>query len=94
VIDARESFRANIFREIFVTACWCIWLIRNGIIFDNERASINAWKRHFKTELGYVCTKAKPSQLGRINSNSGEIALYDILSYFLLGIDALYFYFV
>jgi hypothetical protein len=36
----------------------------------------------------------KPSQLGRINSNSGEIALYDVLSYFLLGIDALYFYFV
>jgi hypothetical protein len=68
VIDARESFGSNIFREIFITACWCIWLIRNGIIFDNEQGSISAWKRHFKTELGYVCVKAKPSRQDQLKA--------------------------
>jgi hypothetical protein len=62
VIEARESFGSNIFREIFIAACWCIWLVRNGVIFDNEQATINVWKRYFRTELGYVCIKAKSSR--------------------------------
>ena len=40
VIEARESFGNSIFREIFITACWIIWLTRNSIIFDNGQVSI------------------------------------------------------
>jgi hypothetical protein len=39
-----------------------IWTTRNGVIFDNVQNDINQWKRVFKSELGLVCTKAKPSR--------------------------------
>jgi hypothetical protein len=55
VIDARESFGNVIFREIFITACWAIWLIRNSVVFDHGQASITAWKLRFKEEFGCVC---------------------------------------
>jgi hypothetical protein len=67
VITAREQFGSNIFRELVITACWAIWLCRNGIIFDNEEVSLNAWKRRFKDELGLVCTKAKPARQYTLN---------------------------
>jgi hypothetical protein len=68
VISAREAFGSNIFIEIIITACWAIWLARNGVIFDNEQASLNSWKRRFKEELGFVCTKAKPTRQLLLNS--------------------------
>jgi len=54
VIQAREDFGSIIFREIFITACWIIWITRNGVIFDNEQANINTWKRRSREELGLV----------------------------------------
>jgi len=62
IIEARTSFGNNIFREIFITARWIIWLARNEVIFDNGQIDINAWKRHFREEFGLVCTKAKPAR--------------------------------
>lgn len=35
IIDSRLTFGSPIFREIIITACWCIWTARNGVIFDN-----------------------------------------------------------
>jgi hypothetical protein len=67
VITTREVFGSNIFREIIITACWAIWLIRNGVIFDNEQANLNSWRR-FKEELGFVCTKAKPTRQLLLNT--------------------------
>lgn len=67
VITARKQFGSNIFREILITACWTIWLVRNGIIFDNQQPSISNWKRRFKEELGLVCTKAKPARQQALN---------------------------
>jgi hypothetical protein len=67
ILQAREDFDNNIFREIIITACWVIWTTRNGVIFDNGQININHWKRQFKTELGLVCTKAKPSKQSALN---------------------------
>jgi hypothetical protein len=67
IISAREDFGSNIFREIIITACWAIWLVRNGVIFDNEQASVNEWRRRFKKEIGFVCTKAKPARQAALN---------------------------
>jgi hypothetical protein len=53
VIEAREAFGSTIFREIFITACWIIWLTRNSVIFYNGQINLNAWKTRFKEELGY-----------------------------------------
>lgn len=60
ILKAREDFNSPIFREVIITACWSICCSRNKIIFDNGTRSVDTWKRHFKYELGLVCTKAKP----------------------------------
>jgi len=62
VIDARTFFGSPIFREIFITACWIIWVTRNAVIFDNGQINLNNWRRQFKEELDLVCTKAKLSR--------------------------------
>jgi hypothetical protein len=67
VIEAREAFGSRIFREIFIIACWVIWLTRNDVIFDNVQINISTWKSKFKEELGYVCTKAKPEKQAQLN---------------------------
>ena len=40
---------------------------RNDIIFDNGVCNLSVWKRHFKEELGLVCTKAKPATKGPLS---------------------------
>jgi hypothetical protein len=32
--------------DIFVLACWGIWIMRNDIIFGNMNASVQQFKRH------------------------------------------------
>lgn len=59
VLEARETFGIKIFREIFIIACWIIWLTKNNVVFDNEQANVTTWKRRFRDELGHMCTKAK-----------------------------------
>ena len=41
IIDARTSFGSPIFREIFITACWIIWVTRNTVIFDDVQANLS-----------------------------------------------------
>lgn len=67
VIDAREAFRSSIFRENFITACWAIWLTKNDVIFDHGHVNLDTWKRKFKEEFGYVCTRAKPAKQVELN---------------------------
>lgn len=62
ILQAIADVDSIVFREIVITTCWIIWTTRNAIIFNNGQININAWKRHFKDELGLVCTKAKPAK--------------------------------
>jgi len=57
VIEAREAFGSSIFSEIFITACWVIWLTRNDVIFDNGQISLNAWKGRLKKSLDMFVQK-------------------------------------
>ena len=92
IIDARTTFGSPIFREIFITACWIIWVTRNAVIFDNGQANLSNWKRQFKEELDRVCTKAKPSrQDALINWKENFTQFFHFFSP--LGIMALYFFF-
>lgn len=91
-ITAREQFGSNIFREIIITACWAIWLVKNGIIFDNEHVSLHSWKRRFKEELGLVCAKAKPTR--RHTLNLWRDSIFDVFFFCLLGLVALYSFLV
>jgi hypothetical protein len=38
---AKRSFQKPFFMEVLITACWNIWLIRNGKIFMQEKSSFN-----------------------------------------------------
>ena len=61
IIQARIDFNSHIFREIFITSCWVLWKARNGIIFDNQTATLLEWRASLKEELGQICIKAKKS---------------------------------
>lgn len=61
IIQARTDFGNRIFREIFISACWTTWKARNGIVFDNQAATLLAWRAALKEDFGQVCIKAKKS---------------------------------
>lgn len=66
IIEARMKFGAAIFREVVISAGWCIWISRIGVLFDNKPCNITSWKIHFKEEIGLICIKAKPSRAGSL----------------------------
>ena len=59
LIKARTDFGSHIFREIFISACWSIWKVRNGIIFYNKALYLVEWKLVLKEDLSLICIKAK-----------------------------------
>ncbi|RCV19087.1 hypothetical protein SETIT_3G356100v2 [Setaria italica] len=67
IIDAHQKFGSKIFMEISMVACWCIWLHRNGIIFDGAALSLDRWKMGFKEELSLIMHRAKPSLKQELN---------------------------
>jgi hypothetical protein len=68
-IEARTAFGNPIFREIVITTCCTIWILRNGLIFDNKPCNIHSWKLLFKEQLGLVCAKlVKPSIEGPLRT--------------------------
>jgi len=61
IIQARIDFNGHIFREIFIIMCLVLWKERNGIIFDNQTATLLEWRASLKEELGQIYIKAKKS---------------------------------
>jgi hypothetical protein len=68
LVEARQNFGSIIFRELIITAAWCIWLLRNRVVFDNIQFNFQSWKSLFGVELGSVCIKAKPSRSLLLNA--------------------------
>lgn len=56
-----SSNLVQIFREIWMTASWCIWYHRNDIIFDHKTLSLSRWRISFKEEMSLVVLKDKTS---------------------------------
>jgi hypothetical protein len=44
---AKRDFAQPFFMEILIMACWNIWKIRNGKIFENQRPTFTKWKNAF-----------------------------------------------
>jgi hypothetical protein len=62
VLDqARRSFGRPFFMEVLMTACWNIWILRNGKIFRNEKCSFTKWRSKFIQDITLLQyrTKAK-----------------------------------
>jgi len=51
IAQARSNFANQFFMEIFMTASWNLWKIRNGVIFDNKAPSIATWKAMLKKDI-------------------------------------------
>jgi hypothetical protein len=51
---AKRSFQQSFFMEVIITACWNIWLIRNGRIFRQENVSFARWKAKFVHDMFWL----------------------------------------
>ena len=58
--EARRHFGKAFFMEVLITACWHIWKIKNGKIFQHQRPSFARWRGNFihdMTLLGHRINK-------------------------------------
>jgi hypothetical protein len=60
--SARVGFGASIFMEIVILVSWCIWTLRNRVIFDGAVSSLGQWKRSLREELFLCLLKCKPTK--------------------------------
>ena len=51
IMTARQASSYSFFMEIFLIAAWEIWKLRNAIIFDAARGSLNLWIVRFKEQV-------------------------------------------
>ena len=49
--QVKASFGQPFFMEVMLTTAWCIWIVRNGKTFRNERPSFQSWRRHFVHDI-------------------------------------------
>jgi hypothetical protein len=56
---ARAAFGLPIFMEIVILMAWCIWTMRNNIIFDGASPSLRQWKRSLREEFFLSLLKCK-----------------------------------
>ena len=52
--DLKFKLNVPFFMEIIILASWAIWISRNNVIFNNQRASFNGWKAIYFQELNLV----------------------------------------
>lgn len=63
VSAAKRSFGQPFFMEVMITACWNIWLQRNGKIFRWERPSFSRWRSGFVHDLSLLRHRLKAKHL-------------------------------
>ena len=70
VLEIMDSLAAQlrmpIFMNILILLCWTIWCTRNGVIFDNQSASLPSCKVFFKKEITLLLHRVKPKHQVRL----------------------------
>ena len=56
---AKSSFNKPFFMEVVITACYNIWLLRNGKISEGEKPSFARWKCKFIHDLTLLQCRIK-----------------------------------
>jgi hypothetical protein len=56
---ARAHFAKPFFMEVLIVACWNIWLIKNGKIFNKERPSFTRWRCRFVHDISLLQYRIK-----------------------------------
>lgn len=62
LMASRQAFGTVLFMEISVVAAWCIWTMRNSIIFDGKMPSLRCWKEQFRAELSLTILRSKSTK--------------------------------
>jgi hypothetical protein len=65
---ARKSFSKPFFMEVIILACWNIWLLRNGKIFNDEVCSFTKWKGKFIHDISLLQHRIKVKHKDRLLS--------------------------
>jgi len=66
--QAKDSFGQSFFMEVMLTASWCIWIVRNGKTFRNERPSFHSWRRHFVHDITLLSHRLQGDPKNRLIS--------------------------
>jgi hypothetical protein len=61
IIDAKNRSSNLFFKEALMCGCWSIWNERNGIIFDGKHRDLNHCYSFFKSSVGMIRHRVKPS---------------------------------
>jgi hypothetical protein len=56
---AKQSFGQPFFMEVIIMALWNIWILRNGLIFRNERPTFGSWKSKFVHDMNWLQYRIK-----------------------------------
>jgi hypothetical protein len=56
---AKQSFGQPFFMEVLIMALWNIWILRNGLIFRNERPTFARWKCKFVHDMSWLQYRIK-----------------------------------
>jgi hypothetical protein len=56
---AKQSFGQPFFMEVLIMALWNIWILRNGLIFRNERPTFARWKCKFVYDMSWLQYRIK-----------------------------------
>jgi hypothetical protein len=59
VVAARCSFNKPFFMEVLITACWNIWLIRNGKKIRQEKPTFAKWRSKFIHDISLLQYRIK-----------------------------------
>ncbi|PNT71566.1 hypothetical protein BRADI_2g31535v3 [Brachypodium distachyon] len=57
---AASSFGKPFFLEVVLVACWHIWKIRNGLIFNHVRPTFDAWRAAFTHDMSLLVHRIRP----------------------------------
>jgi hypothetical protein len=63
---AKESFQGPNYFEIATSALWGIRKQRNGLVFEKERPSLQAWRAIFTKDVVLISYRAKTSNKGKL----------------------------
>jgi hypothetical protein len=65
--DMRGKITYSWFMEIIMITSWSIWVVRNNVIFNNKRPSVQDWKFTFKSEMALLAHRIKKKHLDSFN---------------------------
>jgi hypothetical protein len=56
---AKQNFGQPFFMEVIISPLWNIWILRNGLIFRNERPTFGRWKSKFVHDMKWLQYRIK-----------------------------------